>query len=138
MLPLEKIGFDKDIPQNATQILVEIDLSDDDAHLLERLTRDLCREIEELDVDAVVIPPAGPAPRGAKAGSGLKWGQLLITLAGSGSILTEVVTAVDGWLKSQGERSIKLEISGDRLELTGVCTEVQKAVIRHWIERHRG
>lgn len=138
MLPLEENGSAKDMPQSATQILVEIDLADDEADLLEPLARYLCREIEDLDVGAVLTPPAGPAPSGAKAGSGLNWGQLLITLAGSGSILVDVVTAVDSWIKSQGERSVKLEIGGDRLELTGVSTEVQKAAIRHWIERHQG
>jgi hypothetical protein len=120
------------------QLLIEVASSDEDAALLEQLTQGLRSEIEELEVGLVEILPARPAPRGSKAGPGFEWGQLLVTLAGSGSILIDVVKAIDGWLRAQGGRSVTVEIDGDRLELTGVSSEAQRAVIRHWIERHRG
>jgi hypothetical protein len=119
------------------QLLVEIEGSGDDEPLLEQLTRDLRREIEELEVGLVEIPPAGPAPRGSKAGPTFNWGQLLVTLAGSGSVLINVVTAIDSWIRNQGGRSVVVEIDGDRLELTGVSSDVQKALTRHWIARHQ-
>ena len=121
------------------QLRVQIDsATDDDTALLEQLTQGLRSEIEELEVDAVELSDAGSPPPMSKSGSGTNWGQLLVTLANPGAILANVIKAIDSWIKTQDGRSVTVEIDGDRLELTGVSTEDQKAVIQHWIQRHRG
>lgn len=120
------------------RLLVEIDsAADDDAAQLEQLTQNLLGEIEELDIDSVELAPAAPGPHGSKAGPSFDWGTLLVTLADRGSVLVSVVTAIDDWLKNQGGRSVTVEIDGDRLQLTGASIDDQKALIEHWIERHR-
>ena len=120
------------------QLRVEIEnASEEDREQLEHLSEALRREIAELDVDAVERPAAEPAPPGTKAGPGIDWSQLLVTLASPGSALVSVISAINGWIKIQGGRSVSVEIDGDRLVLTGVSSEDQKAVIQHWIERHQ-
>ncbi len=120
------------------QIVVQVETSAaDEAAALEELTRNLRREILNLDVDSVEIPDAGPAPEGAKGEAAFDLGKLLITLANPSGLLVNVVKAVDGWIRAQGVRSVSLEIDGDKLQLTGLSSEDQKALIEHWISRHR-
>jgi hypothetical protein len=43
---------------------------------------------------------------------------------------------VQSWLSSSGDRSVKLELDGDVLEVTGITRGDQRELIRTWIDRH--
>ena len=47
-----------------------------------------------------------------------------------------VVRAVQGWLGSSSSRTVKLQLDGDSIELSGVKSSDQQRLIDLWIERH--
>jgi hypothetical protein len=98
-------------------------------------TLQLRRELLDLDVDSVVLPSAGEAPEGTRAIELAALGALAVTFAKS-HLLGAVVSAVRSWLAASQQRSIKLELGGDVLELTGVSTSEQQRLTDEWLRRH--
>jgi hypothetical protein len=47
------------------------------------------------------------------------------------------VAAVRSWLAGSPRRSIKLELGGDVLELTGVSSTEQRRLTDEWLRRHQ-
>jgi hypothetical protein len=47
-----------------------------------------------------------------------------------------VVAAVRSWLAGSQRRSIKLELGGNVLELTGVSTDQLRRLTEEWLRRH--
>jgi hypothetical protein len=46
------------------------------------------------------------------------------------------VAAVRSWLGGSGQRTVKLEMDGDLLELTGVSSKEQRRLTDEWLRRH--
>jgi hypothetical protein len=46
------------------------------------------------------------------------------------------VAAIQGWLGRSQQRSVKLELDGDVLELTGVSSRDQQRLVDEWLRRH--
>jgi hypothetical protein len=129
------IGMDERI-----QLSLRVDAGGDaDAEEVAKIAAQLRRELLDLDleVEAVEFARTGPAPVGSKAVDVLAVGTLLITLAKS-SGLAAVVGAVQSWLSGRHQRSVKIEIGGDTLEVTGVTSDQQRRLIDDWIARHKG
>lgn len=110
---------------------------DADAEDVAEATLQLRRELLDLDVDAVEVPRAGEPPPGTRAVDLAAIGALVVTLAQS-QLLTAVVAAVQSWLSRSPRRSIKLELGGDVLELTGVSSDEQRRLTEEWLRRHDG
>lgn len=108
---------------------------DADAEELGELTAHLHEELLELDVDAVELAREGEPPPGAKAVDVLGLGTLLVTLAKSAGGLTSVVSTLQRWLSGQ-PRSVRIELDGDVLEMTGVSSSAQEQLVSDWIARH--
>lgn len=64
-------------------------------------------------------------------------GGLVVGLTGSGSLLQKVIDTVLAWVTRGGQRSVRLELDGDPLEVTGVSAHQQRELISIWIKRHR-
>jgi Effector Associated Constant Component 1 len=112
--------------------------SDDDAEEVAKATLQLRRELLDLDVDAVELPPAGEPPPGTRAVELAALGALVVAI-GKSQLLANVVAAVQSWLAgSPQRRSIKLELDGDVLELTGVSSKEQRRLTNEWLARHAG
>jgi hypothetical protein len=62
-------------------------------------------------------------------------GALLVTVSQS-QLLGPVVAAVRSWLSGGPQRSIKLELDGDAIELTGVSSKEQRRLVDEWLRRH--
>ncbi|MGH8909014.1 MAG: hypothetical protein ACRD0K_21605 [Egibacteraceae bacterium] len=108
----------------------------DAADLAERAAA-LREELLQLDVARVDLAMAGPAPAGTRAGEALAAGVLLVDLAASTGLLDAVVVdAVRSWVSRPGQRSVRLELDGDVLEVTGVSWREQRRLIQTWIDRH--
>lgn len=119
------------------RMLLELDPgSETDAEQLDELTTQLRRALLDLDVESVDRVHHGQAPAGARGVDLIALGTLLVTLAGSGGLLSELVAQVRSWLTRTGQRSARLEIDGDVLEVTGVSSSDQARLITTWIERH--
>jgi hypothetical protein len=95
---------------------------DADPEEVAEATLQLRRELLDLDVEAVELPRAGEPPPGSRAVELAALGALAITFSQS-QMLSPMVAAVRSWLAGSQQRSIKLELGGDALELTGVVLE---------------
>jgi hypothetical protein len=108
---------------------------DADAEEIAEATLRLRRELLDLDVEAVELPSAGEPPPGTRAVELAALGALVVTVAQS-KMLAPVVTAIRTWLAGAQQRSIKLELDGDVLELTGVSSKEQRRLTDEWLRRH--
>ena len=113
---------------------VQLAVGPDDAA---EATPQLRRELLDLDVEAVEVPPAGEPPSGAGAVELAALGALAVTVAKS-QLLGAVVAAVWSWLAGQPQHSIKPELDGDVLELTGLSSKDQQRLADGWLRRHTG
>lgn len=120
-------------------VTLGIDLTgpDADAEDVTEATIQLRRELLELDVDAVEIPSAGEPPPGTRAAELAALGALAVTIAKS-QLLPAVVAVIQSWLSRSRHRSIKLELGGDVLELTGLSSDEQRRLTDEWLRRHGG
>ncbi|HEY3260547.1 MAG TPA: hypothetical protein VGJ95_09805 [Pseudonocardiaceae bacterium] len=109
----------------------------DDEHL-EELALSLRRELLALDVDSVEPAPTGePAPEGTRSGLIAAAGALVVALPPTLEAITAVVTLVRDWLRRAGPRhTVRVEIGGDVLELTGATSEQQARLVENWLARH--
>lgn len=123
------------MPQQAT-LEIQLDAGESDTEELAALTAKLRRELLQLDVDAVDQPVDGNPPPGAKAVDMILVGTLLVSLGRSADKLGTVVRTIQGWVGTRAARTVKLQLDGDALELTGVSSRDQQRLIDHWIERH--
>ena len=108
---------------------------DADADEVAEATLQLRRELLDLDVEAVELPRAGEAPPGTRAVELAALGALVVTV-GQSPLLGPVVATVRSWLASAPQRSIKLELEGDALELTGLSSKEQRRLVDEWLRRH--
>lgn len=116
---------------------IRVDVGPDaDPEEVAEATLRLRREL--LDLDATVeLARAGEPPPGARAVELAALGTLMLTIA-QPDLLAAVVTAVKSWRGSAQHRSVRLELDGDVLELTGVSTSEQRRLADAWLRRHQG
>lgn len=116
---------------DAEPVAVRVELIEVDGGRADQLTAALRRELLELDVERVERETeAGPA--GSK---GLEIGALIVVLAKAAPALAGIVRTVQAWAL-RGGRSVKLNIDGDTIEVSGASSEQQDRLIAAWIERH--
>ena len=120
------VGMDEHPSALGVQVAVG---PDGDAEEVAQATLQLRRELLDLDVDAVEVPGAGEPPPGSRAVDVATLGALVVNIADS-QLLAAVVAAVRSWLAGSSRRSIKLQLGGDALELTGVSSEGAAAADR--------
>ncbi|MBV9162779.1 MAG: hypothetical protein JO309_16965 [Pseudonocardiales bacterium] len=107
-----------------------------DAAELDELAVQLREQLLELDIEGADRATVGQAPPGARAGDILLAGALTVMLVQSSGLLTALVETVQSWVSRSGGRSVKLEIDGDVLEITGITRTDQRELIETWIDRH--
>jgi hypothetical protein len=106
-----------------------------DAEEVAEATLQLRHELLDLDVEAVELPPAGEPPPGTRAVEVAALGALVVTVAQS-PLIGPVVAAIRSWLAGSPQRSIRLELDGDALELTGLSSKEQRQLVDEWLRRH--
>lgn len=108
-----------------------------DDERLEGLSLQLRDELLGLDVAAVEPDRSGVAPEGTRGGLAAMAGVLVVSLQPTAQVVAGVVAVVRDWLRrSGGNRSVKIEIGGDVIELTGASDDVQRRLVNDWISRH--
>jgi hypothetical protein len=107
-----------------------------DAEELDELVVQLREQLLELDIECADRATAGPAPPGARAAEILLAGALTVMLAQSSRLFTALIETVQSWVSRSGGRSVKLEIDGDVLEVTGITRTDQRELTKFWIDRH--
>jgi hypothetical protein len=108
-----------------------------DADRLEGLSLQLRQELLGLDVSSVEPDLSGDAPEGTRGALAAVAGVLVVSLQPTLQTVGAVVAVVRDWMRrSGGNRTVKIEIGGDVLELTGASDQVQQRVVDDWIRRH--
>ena len=108
-----------------------------DAEQLEELTRALREEILALDVESVVPRSGGEAPPGTRAVDAAAIGALVVSVAPALEALARLVTTVVDWLRRGGtQRTVRLKIGDDELELSGASSAMQQQLAMDWIHAH--
>lgn len=121
------------------QVLLNLNAGSElDAEEKERVTRQLREELMGLDVEGVDFVKSGKAPVKAKAGDLIAWGKLLLMLVPSGGVLTTIISAIQSWLTRHNQRSISLEINGNKIDIKDISSEDQKRLINAWISTIQG
>ena len=122
--------------QQAATLGIQVAVGPDaDAEEVAEATLQLRRELLDLDVEAVELARAGEPPPGTRAVELAALGALVVTVAQS-PLLGPVVAAVRSWLAGAQQRSIKLELDGDVLELSGLSSKEQQRLADEWLRRH--
>jgi len=118
---------------------LEVRLGDEDEldpERLERLTAALLRDLRQVsEVESAARAPGTPAPDGTRGVDVLSIGMLILTVAKTGTALRAATGAIQAWLSGQPNRSVKLELDGDVLEISGISSAAQEQLIAHWIAR---
>jgi hypothetical protein len=122
-------------------VVAEVDVSvaeeGADAEHLEELARALREEILTLDVESVVPRSAGEAPPGTRAVDAAAVGALVVSVSPALEAMARLVTTVVDWLRRGGtERTVRLKIGNDELELSGVSSATQQQLATDWIRSH--
>lgn len=104
---------------------------------LEELTRGLRDEILTLDVESVIPRSAGEAPPGTRAVDAAAIGALVVSVAPALDALARLVTTVVDWLRRGGtQRTVRMKIGDDELELSGASSAMQQELAMDWIRAH--
>ena len=119
-----------------TDVVLAIDEQGSDDQRLEELALQLRQELLQLDAVQSVEPlTGGEAPEGTRSALALVAGSLVAGLA-SGKVQAVVGLVVDWLRRAGGQRTVRVEIDGDVLELQGVSSEVQTKLVDDWLNRH--
>jgi hypothetical protein len=126
-----------------TERLAQLDVSieaepDADREELVALAVRLREWMLPVGVESVGFVTTGPAPSGTRSAGMFVAGVLTVLLARSSELLAKLIDVVQSWLSSSGARSVRLELDGDVLEVTGITRGDQRELIRTWIDRHAG
>ncbi|MDQ4146054.1 MAG: hypothetical protein M3198_20370 [Actinomycetota bacterium] len=122
--------------ERVARVGLQLEVPGADPEEVAELTLQLREELLQLDIESADLVTAENVPAGAKAGEALALGALLVSLASSApALLGAVVKAVESWVGRMGHRSVKLELDGDVLEVTGVSSRQQQDLIQAWLAR---
>jgi hypothetical protein len=120
-----------------TQLRLDVVEEGSDDERLEELALLLRRELLVLDVESVEPATGEPAPEGTRGGLMSAAGALVVALPSAAGKVAALVTLVRDWLRQTGsKRTVRIEIDGDVLELTGATSELQTRLADAWITRH--
>jgi hypothetical protein len=118
-------------------LAIQVDSEDAvDEEEIDQLSRQLRRELLELEVARVDPAPSQATPPGSKAGDPVAIGALVVSLMSSPELLAAIVGQIQAMLSHIGRHSVRLEIDGDALEVSGVSSREQRRLIEIWIDRH--
>lgn len=119
---------------NMTQLFLQIDDQASDPEELARLTAGLRQELLDLDVNAADQVSAGQPPLDSRAFEVVALGALAVTVAQS-ELLAVIVNAVTQWLTHRRQQTVRIEVDGDVLELSGLPTKERRRLTEDWLRR---
>lgn len=106
-----------------------------DEEELAQLTHGLREELAGLDVEEVELAVGGAAPPGSKGVELMALGALIVKLIRTAGGLPTLVGVVTSWIERTSARSVRIDMNGDVLEVTGLSSSDQRALIEAWLHR---
>lgn len=123
--------------EDPTRLEINLNVGDDLSPLeMETLTAAMRRELLNLDVASVDRVSGGPAPDGSRGVELAAIGALLVNLGKATPVLGQVVEVIQAWAARAPNRTVKLTLGGDTLEVSGMSDDEQKRVVKDWMLRH--
>jgi hypothetical protein len=116
------------------RLVLRVNDTDADDQQRDELARRLRDELKALNATVEEVK-AGEAPRNAKSVEVAAIGALMLTLSQS-PVLAAIINAVSSWLGQRRQRTVRLELDGDVLELSGQPSLEQRRAIDAWLRRH--
>jgi hypothetical protein len=108
--------------------------ADADAAELDQAASQLREELLGLDVDAVERLRGEAPPPGTRAAEATLLGALVVDLGHEA--LAAVVRTIQSWIARRLDRSVKVTLGDDSIELTNVSDEDQRRLIDSFVARH--
>ena len=93
---------------NPAELLIELSIEGGDTNELDELTRQLRRQVEELNIDAIEWVSAGTAPQGVKAAEISEFGQMVVTLAPT--LIPSLFDLLKFWVGSKPAAPVKVTV----------------------------
>jgi len=123
------------VTASATDVVVVVEEQGADDQRLEELALQLRQELLQLDAVSSVEPLRdGEAPEGTRSALALVAGSLVAALA-SGKVEAVLGLVLDWLRRAGGQRTVRVAIDGDELELRGVSSEVHAKLVDDWLSR---
>lgn len=123
--------------EDLNQLEINLRVDDDVSPLeMEELTAAIRRELLQLDVQSVDRVSGGLAPEGAKGIELAALGALIVNLGKAAPVLGQVIDVIQAWAARSPNRTVKLTLEGDTLELGGMSETQQRQVVKDWMARH--
>jgi hypothetical protein len=120
-----------------TQVRIQLAEEGADVEELEENIQKLRNVLLEYDVAQVDFPRDTVPLRAKGTGVIATTGTLLVTLSQSPELLAAIINGIASWLRGHANRSVKLTLRGDTLELTAVSSTEQQRLIEHFLKHHR-
>jgi hypothetical protein len=107
------------VVSDALSFQVSLDMPGADDNEIDRMTRALRSELENLDVERATLANTGPAPKGTKAGDPVTLGAIALVVLPT--LLPRLVTFLQNWMK-RGDRKKNIRV---RLEEDGKVVDIE-------------
>ena len=121
------------MPSRLTTVRISVRDPSADAPEVERLAGLLREELLDLDVEDVLPQIMGGAPAGAKAIELVELGTLLVTLAKSGGLLSQIAGLVRSWVARNDRLAVSLEVGDAKIVIDGATSGERRQLIDAWI-----
>jgi len=95
---------------------------------LDRMTRQLLRELKEFDLESIQLKPGGTAPKGTKGVEAITAGTIAVSVLPA--VFPKIVEFLQAWSLQGRGRTIKFKgrIAGQNVDFEGSMDEMQKLV----------
>jgi hypothetical protein len=121
----------------AIEVGLQVDEGGADADRLERLALLLSEEVSGVEVEEVRLDRSGDVPAGTRGVDAATAGALVVSVAPAIQAVGNLIAAVVGWLRRGGaERTVRVKIGDDELELTGADSKIQRELVDRWLRAH--
>ncbi len=119
------------MPDQVSKLIVALGVKGADARELDELTRNLRNELRQQDVRSVERIAQGEAPPGSK-GDPFTLGWLAVTL--SPIVANKVFDILVEWARRKHDRTVKVTIGQDTIELSGASGEERQKLLNKWMK----
>jgi hypothetical protein len=118
-----------DNPQ-LTELQLEISASDTTTEDIDQITRQLLRELRELDVESAELVKGDRAPDGTKSLDPVTIGSIAIAVLPTA--LPKVVDAIQAWVLRDNHRTVKFKgkVGGQAIEFEGSAEDLQRILTK--------
>jgi len=120
-----------------TQLVVQVEAAEEDAEVVDAITRQLHDEIQDLDIESAELIKLGSVPQGAKPVDPVVLGALAVTVGPL--VLTKVLDFLHAWAMRREDRNVKIKIqSADKSLEVEVPTTMSPDETKAWINALKG